>query len=95
MDETYAEVGTKVVLGKHIPKPYLVNPGLMNANWCSHMDTLVGKIATITGKSGKDGSGCLLCCVKENNWFWRVENMILASDIPLLTPEQKIKLRIR
>lgn len=87
MDETYAEVGTRVVLGRHTT----VRGG---RNWHSSMDCFVGKITAITCIEGNDVNGCLVCSVKGNNWNWRVQNMILASDIPLLTSEQKEKLNI-
>ena len=94
MDESYAEVGTKVVLGRHVLKQRLSSPGTSN-NWSDRMDEFVGKTATIDVVFNKDGCGCLLCKVKENNWYWRVENMILASDIPLLTDEQRARLGIQ
>lgn len=89
MDETYAEVGVKVVLGRHTS----TDGSYRGLNWNSDMDLCVGKIATIKSVEGNDSYGCLVC-VKEYGWSWRVQNMILASDIPLLTPEQKEKLQI-
>lgn len=87
MDETYAEVGARVVLGRHTA----VRGG---RNWTSDMERFVGQISTIEYIDGKDFYGCLMCGVKGNDWLWRVQNMILASDIPLLTSEQKERLNI-
>jgi len=91
MDSTYAEAGTKVVLGKHVFK----TDSRLSDNWDPQMDSFVGKMATIKEVSGIDDYGCVCCRVKEYGWVWRVENMILASDVPLLTPEQRAKLQIR
>lgn len=90
MDNTYAEVGTEVVLGKHVCRS-------RGEHWRSEKDQYVGKRTTITYVTGLDFSGCLCCAVSCDNsrWDWRVESMILASDVPLLTPEQKAKMRIQ
>lgn len=90
MDESYAEVGARVVLGRHTS----TDGSYGGLNWNSDMDLFVGKIATIKSIEGNDILGYLCCRVKGNNWNWRVQNMILASDIPLLTSEQKEKLNI-
>lgn len=94
MDESYAEIGTKVVLGRHVTKQLLSSRGTSN-NWSNRMDEFVGMVTTITWVWSKDGCGCLLCKVEGNDWYWRVENMILASDIPLLTDEQRARLGIQ
>ena len=96
MDNTYAEVGTKVVLVRHVTKPRLsAGTSGFSDNWNSGMDRFIGTTATIVRAFGKDSCGCLLCNVKENGWYWRVESMILASDVPLLTPEQRARLGIQ
>ena len=92
MDESYAEVGAEVILGKHTRDP--VGCGI---NWNPYKDKYVGKKTVITKVRSRDLSGCLVCSVQCDNesWAWRVENMILASDVPLLTQEQRAKLRIQ
>lgn len=90
MDETYAEIGTEVILGKHVGRS-------CGTEWVQEQNQYVGKKTTITRVRGTDFSGCLCCSVSCDNsrWDWRVESMILASDVPLLTPEQKAKMRIQ
>ena len=95
MDESYAEVGTEVILGKHVMRR-------RGKNWTEAMDVYVGVKVKITGLSRgfsehRDLSGCLCCKVDldHGEHDWRVESMILASDVPLLTPEQRAKLRIQ
>jgi hypothetical protein len=91
MDESYAEVGTEVILGKH--KRRTIHNGHA---WCPDcMDGFVGKKAKIT-RVTRDSGGILICFVSRGpeNHTWRVEDMILASDVPLLTPKQKQELKI-
>jgi len=89
MDTSYAEKGTEVILGKHVNRS-------CGTNWSDTMDLYVGCKTKIVRVTGKDYSGCLCCVVEcDRSHFWRVENMILASDVPLLTPEQKVQLRIQ
>ena len=86
MDSTYAEVGTWVILGKHKRRPRA---------WCDCMDRYVGKKAQITSIT-ECSNGYLACIVAGYSTHpWRVEDMILASDVPLLTPEQKQQLNIK
>jgi len=90
MDTSYAEKGTEVILGKHVRRS-------AGPNWSEEMERYVGCKTKIVQVTSPDYSGCL-CCVVEcdsGEYSWRVENMILASDVPLLTPEQKSKLRIQ
>lgn len=91
MDDTYAEVGTEVILGKH------TRVGNCCLAWAEGKECYVGRKTRITMVVGKDCIGALCCRVQcdYGKYRWRVENMILASDVPLLIPEQKIKLRIR
>ena len=85
MDGTYAEVGVWVILGKHKGRP---------RSWCDCMDRYVGKKAQIT-RITRCSNGRLACIVNGYSTHpWRVEDMILASDVPLLTPEQKRQLNI-
>ena len=90
MDESYAEIGTEVILGKHIERR-------AGYNWVPEMDLYVGLRTQIARISGRDTSGCLVCRVQCDCrfWPWRVESMILASDVPLLTPEQRLQMKIR
>jgi hypothetical protein len=86
MDESYAEVGTEVILGR----PKNNAPGY----WVRTMEPYVGGKATII--SVHLGL-CSVCYVDADmgRYYWRVEDMILASDVPLLTPGQKAKMRIK
>ena len=97
MDNTYAEVGVQVILGKHTYKPWhhrirnldlYSDPEMMmiRLNWSPIQEEYVGKKAKITKVFGTaDFSGCLCCKVDidhgRNNW--RVESMILASEADL------------
>ena len=91
MEDVYAEIGTEVILGRH------TRTGTCCTNWYSQQELYVGRKARITRICGCD---CIraLCCkvdVDDGVFPWRVENMILASDIPLLTSEQKAKMGIQ
>ncbi len=56
----------------------------------------VGKKATVTRGPLSQRSGlCVVCFDNGVSYYWSVRKMILASDIPLLTPEQKRKLGIK
>ena len=89
MDDTYAEVGTEVIIGRHTHKPW--HTPIENRNqdvvlyWRLEKEEYVGKKAKITMVVGRDWSGCLCCRVDidhgRNNW--RVESMILASEADL------------
>jgi hypothetical protein len=93
MDESYAEVGTKVILGKH--KRYTSR----SRDWCNMcMAIYVGREAVIQNIRVASDQ-CVICKVTisgaEVPHWWRAEDMILASDVPLLTPEKKRKLGIK
>ena len=94
MDNTYAEVGVQVILGKHTYKPWhhrirnldsYLDPEMIRLNWSPIQEEYVGKKAKITAIEHYDSSGCLCCKVDidhgRNNW--RVESMILASEADL------------
>ena len=90
MDESYAEIGTHVILGKH---KRLTNYG---TDWIDErMDEYVGKEAVIRDVF-QATDGCCVCYVDvdEGCYYWRVEDMILATDVPLLTPRQMAELGI-
>ena len=84
MDETYAEIGTEVILCKHKRR---ISP--IGYSWCD--GCMKTKITEVFQRSG------VLVCLVENgtHHYWRVEDMILASDVTLLTPKQKRQLNIR
>ena len=90
MDSTYAEVGTHVILRKH---KRLTNYGL---DWIDgSMDKYVGQEAVIRDVF-QANDGCCVCYVDidQGYHYWRVEDMILATDVPLLTPRQMAELGI-
>jgi hypothetical protein len=91
MDESYAEVGTWVILGRH--KRSVRGFGTY---WDSRMNQYVGRKTKIKHVCAFDDK-IVLCQVACDNghFLWRAEDMILASDVPLLTTEQKAKLGIR
>ena len=89
MDTSYAEKGTEVILGKHVERS-------AGTNWSDTMERYVGCKTKIVHVTSPDYSGCLCCVVEcDREHFWRVESMILASDVPLLTPEQRLQMKIR
>ena len=90
MDDTYAEIGTEVILCKHKRR---ISP--IGFSWCDGcMDPLIGMKTKITEVFQR--SGVLVCLVENGtHHYWRVEDMILASDVPLLTPKQKQQLNIK
>jgi len=90
MDATYAEVGAEVILGKHNRRVDLYGWDF-GFEWQPEMEQYVGQKTKI---SITDGRLCLVLC-DDCAYRWRVENMILASDVTLLTPEQKLQMRIR
>ena len=89
MDSTYAEVGTWVILGKHNRRVDFYGWDF-GFEWQPEMEQYVGRKTQIRIT---DGRLCLVWC-DGGAYRWRVENMILASDVPLLTPEQKQQLNI-
>ena len=91
MDDTYAEIGTEVILGKHKRET------VCGLRWCNDcMNPLIGKKTKIT-QTYRDDDGLLVCFVMGGvgPHAWRAEDMILASDVPLLTPKQKRQLGIK
>jgi hypothetical protein len=81
MDSSYAEPGTCVILLSRFPNP---------ADW----GTWVGRKARIIRPMQLSPSKCIVI-VDDQEMSWKIQNMILASDVPLLTPEQKRYLRIQ
>ena len=87
MDATYAEVGTEVVIGF--------------GDWCPDynrypsMRALLGTQTVIIEVDLEFSVECPWCRVKADGgkWWWPVCDMILASDIDLLAPEQKSRIR--
>lgn len=87
MDSSYAEVGTEVVIGF--------------GDWCPDYDNigpmrdLLGTKTTITRVRSFNAVRNPWCHVAadDGRWWWPVCDMILASDIDLLTPEQRVKIR--
>jgi hypothetical protein len=90
MDETYAEVGTQVILREHKTEPWHCQieaySDAVQRNWATGMARYIGKKARITSIGRRDGAGCLCCRVDVDGgvFAWRVESMILASDEGLL-----------
>jgi hypothetical protein len=73
MDDTYAEVGTEVIIWK----PLITS----KAHYKGHR----GVIVTCHRISGS--WACAISGVR--GWLWFPEELILATDEPLLRPEQK------
>ena len=96
MDDTYAEVGTEVILREHTYQDWhwyindldnFGDPDLVRRNWSPEQSQYVGKKARITRVlPGKDWSGCRCCRIDidEGENTWRVESMVLASEEGLL-----------
>ena len=91
MDASYAEIGTWVILGKHKREDRY-----LGLSWHPDMEKYVGKKTIIKAVFMRTG-GIVICFVAcdRGRFAWRAEDMILASDVPLLTPEQKAQLRIK
>ena len=81
MDATYAEVGAEVVICFHRSERYP-----------QYTQRYVCKKTFITMASPTTG---VVCKVQIDNgyYWWPIQDMILASDIDLLTPEQKSRIR--
>ena len=77
MDASYAEAGTEVVICFH-------RPSVTRQDYCSRRTTII--------QVADDGDACRVAADTGYYW-WAVSNMILASDIDLLTPEQRVKIR--
>jgi hypothetical protein len=79
MDISYAEVGTEVVIAFHRQEQYhSVQRYIGRKTFITKVD-----IFSKTCKTNIDGEF----------YWWPVRDMILASDIDLLTPEQKLKIK--
>ncbi len=89
MDETYAEIGTEVILGRHTQDNRYV--GL---EWDPNMERFVGRKTTITAFKRGRVPACYVAC-DGGDFYWRIQDMILASDVPLLTPEERVRRKIR
>ena len=81
MDSSYAEVGAEVIL---------LDPNRI------YQSPMVGQKATINSYPFVF-SGNLVCSVACNkrSFWWRIQDMILASDVSLLTEQQKTQLKIK
>ena len=80
MDATYAEVGAEVVICFHRSERYP-----------QYTQRYVCKKTFITMASPRG----VVCKVQIDNgyYWWPIQDMILASDIDLLTPEQRARIR--
>jgi len=89
MDATYAEVGTEVVVCFHRPERY---PQYIQRYVCKK--TFI-TMASPTTYSDGTADGGVVCKVQIDNgyYWWSIQDMILASDIDLLTPEQRSRIR--
>ena len=84
MDPVYAEVGAEVVIGFHRHSQYAFR--------------YRGAKTTITYVKRESPGPRAWCKVSLDNGFhgcywFPVDDMILASDIPLLTPEQRARIK--
>ena len=81
MDTSYAEVGTEIVICFHRPERYV-----------QEVQKYVCKKTVITEVVNEPPA---VCHVKIDGGFywWPIDDMILASDIDLLTPEQRERIR--
>ncbi len=79
MDPVYAEVGAEVVIAFHRQELYTISRPVV----------YVGRKTVIIRVGDND------CGVRADGgyYWWPVRDMILASDIDLLTPEQKLKIK--
>lgn len=83
MDESYAEVGAEVVIGFGC-----------KCNICiEDMNRLRYTKTIITGVRINIVNEAWCHVSADNNKWWPAYDMILASDIDLLTPEQRAKIR--
>ena len=81
MDESYAEVGAEVILTD--PDGY-------------QRGTFIGKKSKVVGAPiTRQGTVMCVVCYSHSMFYWPVHKMILASDVTLLTPEQKRQMGIR
>jgi len=80
MDTSYAEVGAEVVIGLNY---------LSDAQSVAAARKYFGKKTVIIGVAGD----CCQVQIDGGHYFWPIQDMILASDIDLLQPEQKAWVR--
>lgn len=80
MDPVYAEVGAEVVVGLYYDP---------NGHFNSTAKKYFGKKTIIIERVS------YTCRVEIDKGFhcWPIQDMILASDIPLLTPEQRARIK--
>ena len=88
MDVTYAEVGTWVILGRHTR-----GGDCCEREWEDDMERYVGRQTQITRINCTIIPSCYVSC-DGGKYYWRVQDMILASDVPLLTIDEKIRRRV-
>ena len=90
MDASYAEIGTWVILGRHKREDRY-----RGLSWYPDMEKYVGKKTII--KEVYLVTGIMFCIVAcdRGRFSWRAEDMILATDVPLLTSKQRWELKIR
>ncbi len=90
MEDVYAKLGTEVILGRH------TRNGRYGLEWEYAMERYVGRKTRITN-SRTFSDKMVLCRVECDNgrFLWRAEDMILASDVPLLTEAEKTRRKIR
>lgn len=88
MEVIYAEPGTEVILGRHTQ-----DNRYAGLEWVYEMERFVGRKTKITAlKRGRIPS-CYVEC-DGGEFYWRIGDMILASDVPLLTPEERVRRKI-
>ena len=92
MDSSYAEVGTEVVISfgnkyryESHAQPYLCKRGLIIGT----KQFTMGSRKIITWARVKTSYGSEW----SNNLWWPVDDMILASDIDLLNPDQRERIK--
>jgi len=84
-DQTVAwgpvSVGTEVVIGRHRPVDG-------ETNWVPEMEPFVGRRAAVTVLVGVDEQGCGLVHLDldEGDFFWRLRDLHLATDVPTAEP---------
>ena len=90
MDSSYAEVGTEVVIGF----------GSSFYSYGYHMERYLRRKTTIVEVGefrvgSRPANACCWCLVKADGMdhWWPVQDMILASDVELLTPAQAERIR--
>jgi len=74
MDDTYAEVGVKVILGK----------SLSEECWATEMDEYVGKKTQITYVGWGPDHGWCRVAIDRGVWWWCIQDMILATEKALV-----------